>query len=120
MIERIAADLVLLLHFGFILFVVLGGLLVLRWPKMAWLHVPCLAWGVIVDTMGWICPLTPLENRLRLAGGESGYTGGFIEHYLMPLVYPMGLTRGEQIGLAVAALLLNIGIYLYILKRNSN
>ncbi|MES9965717.1 MAG: DUF2784 domain-containing protein [Sedimenticola sp.] len=117
MLARFGADLVLLIHFGFILFVVLGGLLVLRWPKLAWLHVPCVIWGVTIDTMGWICPLTPLENSLRIAGGEQGYEGGFIEHYLLPLIYPLGMSRGEQITLAMLALLLNLAIYAIVVKR---
>ncbi|MES9961562.1 MAG: DUF2784 domain-containing protein [Sedimenticola sp.] len=117
MLARLGADLVLLIHFGFILFVVLGGLLVLRWPKLAWLHVPCVIWGVTIDAMGWICPLTPLENSLRIAGGEQGYEGGFIEHYLLPLIYPLGMSRGEQIVLAMLALLLNLAIYTIIVKR---
>ncbi|MES9870187.1 MAG: DUF2784 domain-containing protein [Sedimenticola sp.] len=117
MLARLGADLVLLIHFGFILFVVLGGLLVLRWPKLAWLHVPCVIWGVTIDAMGWICPLTPLENSLRIAGGEQGYEGGFIEHYLLPLIYPLGMSRGEQITLAMLALLLNLAIYTILVKR---
>ncbi|MET0101669.1 MAG: DUF2784 domain-containing protein [Sedimenticola sp.] len=117
MLARLGADLVLLIHFGFILFVVLGGLLVLRWNKLAWLHVPSVIWGVTIDTMGWICPLTPLENSLRIAGGERGFEGGFIEHYLLPLIYPLGMSRGEQIALAMLALLLNLAIYTIIVKR---
>lgn len=117
MLARLGADLVLLVHFGFILFVVLGGLLVLRWPRIAWAHIPCVIWGVTIDTMGWICPLTPLENQLRITGGESGYTGGFIEHYLVALIYPTDLTRPEQISLAMSALLINICIYFFVWKR---
>ncbi|MET0049102.1 MAG: DUF2784 domain-containing protein [Sedimenticola sp.] len=117
MLARLGADLVLLIHFGFILFVVLGGLLVLRWNRLAWLHVPSVIWGVTIDAMGWICPLTPLENSLRIAGGERGFEGGFIEHYLLPLIYPLGMSRGEQIALAMLALLLNLAIYTIIVKR---
>ncbi|MES9956032.1 MAG: DUF2784 domain-containing protein [Sedimenticola sp.] len=117
MLARLGADLVLLIHFSFILFVVLGGLLVLRWNRLAWLHVPSVIWGVTIDAMGWICPLTPLENSLRIAGGERGFEGGFIEHYLLPLIYPLGMSRGEQIALAMLALLLNLAIYTIIVKR---
>ncbi|MES9936568.1 MAG: DUF2784 domain-containing protein [Sedimenticola sp.] len=117
MLARLGADLVLLIHFSFILFVVLGGLLVLRWNRLAWLHVPSVIWGVTIDAMGWICPLTPLENSLRIAGGERGFEGGFIEHYLLPLIYPLGMSRGEQITLAMLALLLNLAIYTIIVKR---
>ena len=93
MIYRALADLVLVVHLGFVLFVVLGGLLVVRWPWLAWLHVPAAVWGVLIEFMGWICPLTPLENSFRVAGGGAGYSGGFIEHYIRPILYPAGLTR---------------------------
>jgi hypothetical protein len=92
---RIAADLVVLAHLGFILFVILGGLLVLRWPRMAWIHLPAVIWGALIEFAGWICPLTPLENWLREASGTAGYQGGFIEHYLVPIVYPAN-SRGRH------------------------
>lgn len=107
----LAADAVLLLHLLFILFVVLGGLLVLRWPRLAYLHLPALLWGMTVEWTGWICPLTPLENALRVAAGEQGYSGGFIEHYVWPLIYPAGLTRGIQVALGFAVLSINAVIY---------
>ena len=100
MIHRLAADAVLLLHLGFILFVLLGGLLALRWRWAPMLHLPAAAWGVYVELSGGLCPLTPLENRLRSAAGEAGYTGGFIEHYLLALIYPAGLTHEIQYVLA--------------------
>ena len=100
MIHRLAADAVLLLHLGFILFVLLGGLLALRWRWAPMLHLPAAAWGVYVELSGGLCPLTPLENRLRIAAGEAGYTGGFIEHYLLALIYPAGLTHEIQYVLA--------------------
>jgi hypothetical protein len=106
-----AADAVLVLHFAFVLFVVLGGLLVLRWPRFAWLHVPAAAWGVLIEFGGWICPLTPLENSLRERGGERGYAGGFIDHYVTSLIYPEGLTRPMQF--AIGALVLVINVYVY-------
>ena len=84
----LAADLIVLLHLLFILFAAAGGLLVLRWPRLAWLHLPCAAWGVLIEATGGICPLTPLEQQLRLAGGDPGYSGSFIERYLLPLIYP--------------------------------
>ncbi len=117
MLTRLAADLVVLLHFAFILFVLLGGLLVLRWPRFAWLHLPAVAWGILIEWAGWICPLTPLENFLRRAAGEAGYTRSFVEHYLLPIIYPGGLTREIQLVLGAFVLLLNLAIYLWVLRR---
>ncbi len=111
MIYRALADLVLVVHLTFVLFVVLGGLLVLRWPAAAWLHVPAAVWGVLIEYTGWICPLTPLENSLRMRGGEAGYSGGFIEHYIQPLLYPAGLTRSTQVVLGSLVLVLNLVAY---------
>jgi hypothetical protein len=119
LIYRALADLVVLFHLAFVAFVVLGGLLVLRWPKAAWAHIPAAVWGVLIEYTGWICPLTPLENSLRSSGGEAGYSGGFVEHYVLPTLYPAGLTRGAQIALGSAVLLLNLAAYgAYIAKRN--
>jgi hypothetical protein len=117
LIYRALADLVLVLHFAFVLFVVLGGLLVLRWPRVAWLHIPAAIWGVLIEYTGWICPLTPLENSFRARGGEAGYSGGFIQHYVQPLLYPAGLTRGTQIVLGSFVLLLNLSAYGVLLTR---
>jgi len=117
LIYRALADLVLVVHLTFVLFVVLGGLLVLRWPRAAWLHIPAAIWGVLIEYTGWICPLTPLENSFRARGGEMGYSGGFIEHYIQPLLYPAGLTRGTQIVLGSFVLLLNLGAYGILLTR---
>jgi hypothetical protein len=116
-IARLAADLVLLGHLSFVVFVAVGGLLALRWPRIAWLHIPVAIWGAAVELGGWICPLTPLENRLRAAGGEAGYAGGFIEHYLVPIVYPSGLTRGHQLALGVAVLVVNLAVYGVVVRR---
>lgn len=117
MVYRALADLVLLVHFAFVLFVVLGGLLVLRRPNFAWLHLPCAAWGVLIEFAGWVCPLTPWEVSLRIRGGEAGYAGGFIAHYVTAVLYPAGLTRGVQIVLGSFALLLNVAIYSFIVLR---
>jgi hypothetical protein len=117
-LSGLAADLVLLLHFGFILYAACGGLLNLGWPRLMWLHLPCAIWGVLVEAAGWVCPLTPLEQRLRQAAGETGYGGGFIEHYLVPVIYPAGLTRSVQIALGLGLLLLNIIIYAVLLRRH--
>ena len=111
------ADAVLVLHFAFVLFVVLGGLLVLRWPHLAWAHIPAAVWGVAIEFGGWICPLTPLENELRSRGGESTYHGDFIARYLMPVMYPEGLTREAQVVMGLAALLLNAAIYVVVIRR---
>ncbi len=104
-------------HLAFVLFVVFGAFLALRWPRLAWLHVPCAAWGTLVELMGWICPLTPLENRLRGEAGLAGYPGGFIENYVIPVVYPEHLTRALQIGAGLLALCLNVIAYSVLLKR---
>lgn len=117
MLYRALADFVLLVHLAYVLFVVLGGLLVLRRPKVARLHLPAAAWGVLIEFAGWICPLTPLEVSLRIRGGEAGYAGGVIAHYVTALLYPAGLTRGMQVSLGAFALLLNAAIYSYILAR---
>jgi len=109
--SRFAADIVVLVHLAFILFVAAGGLLVLRWPRLAWMHVPAIIWGALIEFAGWICPLTPLENRLRAAAGEAAYAGGFIDRYILPIVYPAGLTRGMQLGLGVAVIAVNLVIY---------
>lgn len=93
---RLAADLLALAHLAFILFVCLGGLLAISRPRCAWLHVPAALWGIVVEFSGWVCPLTPLEWRLRELAGEAGYRGGFIEHCLIPLIYPPGLTMAVQ------------------------
>ena len=117
MIHRLAADAVLLLHLGFILFVLLGGLLALRWRWAPMLHLPAAAWGVYVELSGGLCPLTPLENRLRSAAGEAGYTGGFIEHYLLALIYPAGLTHEIQYVLAAIVVGVNGLAYAWVWRR---
>lgn len=113
------ADAVLLLHLWFIVFAVGGGLLALRWRWMPWLHLPALAWGATVEFTGWICPLTPLENTLRQAGGAAGYAESFIERYLLPLIYPGELTRELQFVLGGALLLINAVVYAMVWHRGS-
>jgi hypothetical protein len=117
LIYRALADLVLVVHLAFVLLVVLGGLLVLRWPQVASVHIPAAIWGVLIEYTGWICPLTPLENSFRARGGEAGYGGGFIEHYIQPLLYPAGLTRGTQIALGSLVLILNLTGYGIMVSR---
>ena len=105
------ADLVVLLHFAFVLFVVLGGLLVLRWPRLAFVHLPVVAYGAMIELVGWVCPLTPLEKRLRASAGLQGYEGGFVEHYILPVLYPSGLTRNVQLVLGALVIGINLLIY---------
>jgi len=116
-IYRILAELTMLVHFAFLLFVVVGGFLVLRWRWVALLHVPAFLWGALISLMGWICPLTPLENRFLRLGGQEGYDTGFIDHYIVPILYPTGLTRTHQIVMGVAVLVLNGAVYLWVLVR---
>jgi hypothetical protein len=117
---RILADLVVVLHLGFVLFVVFGGLLALRWPRAAWFHLPAAVWGAGIEFLQGICPLTPLENRLRGLGGEGGYSGGFVEHYLLPVLYPDGLSRGVQLGLGIFVVVINLAVYsLLFLRRRA-
>lgn len=111
------ADVVVALHFAFVLFVVAGGLLVLRWSRVAWVHVPAAAWGALISFFGWVCPLTPLENHYRRRAGQAGYTGGFVDQYVMPVLYPGQLTRPLQITLGVLVLLANGAIYALVLRR---
>ncbi|MGV2865182.1 DUF2784 domain-containing protein [Achromobacter sp. AGC39] len=111
MIYRILADLVLVVHGLFVAFVVFGGLLALWRPRMAYRHLPALAWGAVVVGMGLICPLTPLEVSLRQQAGQEGYAGGFIEHYLLGVIYPEGITRETQMGLAAVLIVGNLVIY---------
>ena len=114
---RLLADGVVIVHFLFIVFVVGGGLLVLRWPRLAMLHIPAACWGTLIELSGWICPLTPLENGFRQAAGEAGYQQSFIEHYLLPVIYPAGLTRGIQLAMAAAVILINLLIYGWLVHR---
>ena len=117
MIYRLLADVVVVLHGLFVVFVVFGGLLVLRWPRVAWLHVPAALWGVLIEFSGWVCPLTPLEKALRHRAGEVGYAGDFIDHYVVAALYPAGLTRATQFVLGGAALALNVGVYSMLVAR---
>ncbi len=117
MVYRFLADTVVVIHGAFVLFVVLGGLLALRWRRLVLVHLPAAAWGAVVEFTGWVCPLTPLENRLRRLGGAEGYTGGCIEHYLVPLIYPAGLTPGRQFVLGFVVVGVNVVVYGAIWRR---
>jgi hypothetical protein len=114
-----AADAVVVLHFAFVLFVVFGGLLALRWPKVAYVHLPVAVYGALIELVGWVCPLTPLEKSLRESAGLAGYEGGFVEHYILPVLYPAGLTRGVQLVLGMLVICLNIVIYVVVARRRS-
>lgn len=113
----LAADAVLLLHAAFVVWLVFGGFAVLRWPRLAWLHLPALAWGVWIEASGGICPLTPLENALRLQAGQAGYSGSFVERYVMGWLYPQGLTREVQLVLAALLLAGNTIVYALLWRR---
>lgn len=117
MLYRLCADLIVLFHFAFILFVIFGGFPVLRWPRLAWLHVPIVLWAIGIECAGFICPLTPLENFFRTRAGEGGYDSGFIEHYIVAIIYPQGLTRQIQFLLAALLIAINLTLYLLILRR---
>ena len=108
---RAAATVVALLHLVFVAFVVTGGLLALRWPRVAWVQLPAAVWGALVALLAWPCPLTPLENWLRTRGGAAAYQTGFLEHYLLPLLYPVAMTRGLQVAAAVLVVGVNALVY---------
>jgi len=116
MLNLIAAHAIAIAHALFIAFVVLGGLLVLRWPRLMWIHLPAAAWGMLVEFAGWYCPLTRWENHFLRAAGRSGYDGAFLNQYLMPLIYPSGLTRGTEIVLGVFVLAINAGVYVRVFR----
>ncbi|UCG86723.1 MAG: DUF2784 domain-containing protein [Gemmatimonadota bacterium] len=117
MLSRLAADALVVVHLTFIVFVVLGGFLVWRWPRLIWIHPPAAIWGGLIEFFHWTCPLTPLENRLRRIAGDAGFEGSFIEHYLVPVVYPPGLNRALQIALGVTVVLVNAAAYTLYFRR---
>ena len=117
MLYGVLADLVVIIHLAFVVFVLFGGLLVLQWRRVRWLHLPAVAWGAAVEFGGWICPLTPLEIWLREQGGETGYRSGFIDYYILPLLYPASLTREVQVVLGVVVLAVNIASYAWLWRR---
>lgn len=120
MLPRLLADLLVLFHAAFVLFVVTGGFLALRWRRLVWLHLPAASWGAAIEFLGWICPLTPLENHLRHAAGDAGYQGGFVEHYLIPTLYPAHYTIALRMTLGALVVILNAAAYtLYVRARRS-
>jgi hypothetical protein len=112
------AGVVIVMHFLFIAFVATGGLLVWRWPRLAWLHIPAAIWGVVVEMTGWFCPLTPLENHLRQLAGGSSYSGGFVEQYLIPVIYPANLTASTQYILGGLVIVINVVVYFFIFRKH--
>jgi hypothetical protein len=114
---RVLATVVVLLHMTFVAFVVAGGLLALRWPRVAWIHLPAAVWGALIALVGFVCPLTPLENWLRVRGGGTAYHTGFLEHHLLPLLYPVAMTRGLQIATGVFVIAVNAVVYWRVARR---
>jgi hypothetical protein len=119
MLYRLLADLVVVVHALFVVFVLLGAFLALRWHWIVWIHIPAAVWGVLIEYGGWICPLTPLENYLRREAGQAEYTGDFIQHYLLGALYPQGLTRTTQYVLGSIALLTNLIGYALLIRKRS-
>lgn len=115
---RIAADSVLVLHAAFVVFVIVGSLLVLRWPTLAWLHLPAVVWVALLEFNGWYCPLTPMEVTLRQAAGDAGYGGGFLEHYVLATLYPEGLSRDVQAMLGAVVIGINLAGYAWLWRRS--
>jgi len=120
MFYTLTADAIVLLHLAFVIFVVAGGLLVFRWRRVALLHLPAVAWAVLLEFRGWLCPLTPLELKLRASGGQAGYGGGFIEHYILPVLYPDELDKVMQIEIGSLVIVVNIAVYGWLLWRIKN
>jgi hypothetical protein len=115
MIYRLLADLVLVLHFAFVIFAVFGGALVLRYPNMLKVHLLALSWAIVVQWADWVCPLTPLENYLRGLGGEAGYDGSFVEHFVLKILYPQELTPELRTMLGLALVIMNVAVYTFVM-----
>jgi hypothetical protein len=115
MIYRLLADLVLVLHFAFVIFAVFGGVLVLRYPNMLKVHLLALSWAIVVQWADWVCPLTPLENYLRGLGGEAGYDGSFVEHFVLKILYPQELTPELRTMLGLALIIMNVAVYTFVM-----
>ena len=117
MFFALAADLLIIVHLGFIGFVILGGFMLLKWRWLIFVHLPAVLWGVLLEFQGWICPLTPLEQALRRMSGQQGYTGGFIQHYILPVIYPPALNEDIQLILGILLILINVIIYLWVFLK---
>ena len=120
MFYTLTADAIVLLHLAFVIFVVAGGLLVFRWRRVALLHLPAVVWAALLEFRGWLCPLTPLELKLRASGGQAGYGGGFIEHYILPVLYPAELDKVMQVEIGSLVIAVNIAVYGWLLWRIKN
>jgi len=120
MFYTLTADAIVVLHLAFVIFVVAGGLLVFRWRRVALLHLPAVVWAVLLEFHGWLCPLTPLELKLRASGGQAGYGGGFIEHYILPVLYPAELDKVMQVEIGSLVIAVNIAVYGWLLWRIKN
>ena len=116
MVFKLAASALALIHLAFILFVIFGGLLLLKWPKLMWLHLPAAVWGALIELAGWYCPLTSMENAMLHRAGDAGYTGGFVAHYVFGLIYPAGLTRGIEIAIGAVVLVVNVSVYVKVFR----
>ncbi len=117
MLFRLAADIIVFIHLAFIVFVIFGGFLSLRWPQSILFHLPAVLWGVLIEFTGGVCPLTPLEQQWRRAGGDSGYGGGFVDHYLIPVIYPHWLDRPTQLTLGLVVISINLAVYGWLVWR---
>jgi hypothetical protein len=117
MLDRLMADLIVVLHFAFIAFAIGGGIVVLRWRRVMVLHLPCVGWAVLVELMHWHCPLTRWENYFIARYGAEGYEGGFLDHYLIPVIYPDGLTPAIQVGIGLFVLAVNVAVYAFIVVQ---
>jgi hypothetical protein len=117
--DRLLADALVVVHLAFIVFVVAGGALVLAWPRLAWAHLPAVVWAAYTEFTASICPLTPLENALRRRAGEAGYEGSFVEHYVIPLIYPPGLTASTQLVLGAIVVAINVVVYAIAWRRRA-
>jgi hypothetical protein len=117
MTSHVLASVILLLHFAFVVFAVFGGFLVLCRRWVAWIHLPAVLWSSAVNLAGWVCPLTPLENRFRMAAGQAGYTDGFVEHYVAALVYPAGMTRTVALTAGISVVVWNVAVYAWVIAR---
>jgi hypothetical protein len=117
MLYQVLANLVVLVHLAFVLFAIFGGVCVFLWKRFAWVHLPAVLWAALIEFTGWVCPLTPLENWLREKAGDSGHQSGFVEHYILPILYPDSLTRPSQVALGVFVLGINLGVYGWVLRQ---